>query len=248
MKPPLIVIPARFHSTRFPGKVLALLGGKSILEWCWTNAVKADIGPVLIATEDEKVVSAARDFGAKAVLTSPQCLSGSDRVFEASQNIDSPIVINIQADQPFLTAETIKSVAQVLQTNPKADIATAVIPLNDPARLKNPNVVKAVVCQDRHCLYFSRSPVPFARNGKPAYFEHLGIYGYRKEALKKFVGLKPSPIELAESLEQLRALDAGMTIYTSVCSEIPCSIDTPEDLEEAKQILEKTHLKIAENR
>ena len=248
MKPPLIVIPARFHSTRLPGKVLSLLGGKSVLEWCWSNAVKADIGPVLIATEDEKVVLAARKFGAKAVLTSPQCLSGSDRVFEASQNSDSPFVINIQADQPFLTAETIKSVAQVLQTNPKADISTAVIPLNDLERLKNPNVVKAVVCQDRHCLYFSRSPVPFARNGKPDYFEHLGIYGFRKEALKKFISLKPSPIELAESLEQLRALDAGMTIYTCISSEIPCSIDTPEDLEEAKQILEKTHLKIAENR
>ncbi len=248
MKPPLIVIPARFHSTRFPGKVLAPLGDKSVLEWCWTHAVKSGVGTVIIATEDEKVVLAARKFGAKAVLTSPTCVSGSDRVFEASQDSDSPFIINIQADQPFLTAETIKSVAQVLQTNPQADISTAVIPLNDPERLKNPNVVKAVVCQDKRCLYFSRSPVPFARNEKPDYFEHLGIYGFRKEALKKFISLKPAPIELAESLEQLRALDAGMTIYTCISSEIPCSIDTPKDLEEAKQILEKTRLKIAENR
>ncbi len=243
----LIVIPARFHSTRFPGKVLAPLGDKSVLEWCWTNAVKADVGPVLIATEDEKVVIAAREFGAQAVLTSPDCASGSDRVFEASRNIDSSFVINIQADQPFLTAETIKSVAQILKTNSKADLSTAVIPLTDPSRLKNPNVVKAALAQDRHCLYFSRSPIPFARNGQPDYYEHLGIYGFKKEALKKFVGLKPAPLETAESLEQLRALDAGMNIYASITSEIPCSIDTPEDLEEAKKIL-KDNLKTAETR
>ncbi len=246
MSSTLIVIPARFHSTRFPGKVLAPLGDKSVLEWCWANAVEAGVGPVLIATEDEKVVIAAKQFGAEAVLTSPNCVSGSDRVFEASKNTDFPFVINIQADQPFLTAETIRSVAQILKNNPKADLSTAVIALTDPLRLKNPNVVKAVLAQDNHCLYFSRSPIPFARNGKPDYFEHLGIYGFRKESLKKFIDLKPAPIEMAESLEQLRALDAGMTIYASLTSEIPCSIDTPEDLEEAKQIL-KTNLKIAEN-
>ncbi len=246
MSSTLIVIPARFHSTRFPGKVLAPLGDKSVLEWCWVNAVEAGVGPVLIATEDEKVVIAAKQFGAEAVLTSPNCVSGSDRVFEASQNTDFPFVINIQADQPFLTAETIRSVAQILENNPKADLSTAVISLTDPLRLKNPNVVKAVLAQDKRCLYFSRSPIPFARNGKPDYFEHLGIYGFRKESLKKFITLKPAPIETAESLEQLRALDAGMTIYASLTSEIPCSIDTPEDLEEAKQIL-KNNLKTAEN-
>ncbi len=243
----LVVIPARFHSTRFPGKVLAPLGDKSVLEWCWSSAIKADVGPVLIATEDEKVILAAQKFGAKAVLTSPSCVSGSDRVFEASQNTDASFVINIQADQPFLTAETVRSVAQILKTNSKADLSTAVIPLTDPVRLKNPNVVKAALAQDRHCLYFSRSPIPFARNGKPDYYEHLGIYGFKKEALKRFVGLKPAPLETAESLEQLRALDSQMSIYAAITSETPCSIDTPEDLEEAKQIL-KNNLRIAETR
>ena len=121
------------------------------------------------------------------------------------------------------------------------------IPLTDPVRLKNPNVVKAALAQDRHCLYFSRSPIPFARNGKPDYYEHLGIYGFKKEALKRFVGLKPAPLETAESLEQLRALDSQMSIYAAITSETPCSIDTPEDLEEAKQIL-KNNLRIAETR
>lgn len=236
----LIVIPARFGSTRFPGKVLAPLGGQTVLKWCWDNARQARVGPVLIATESERVLNAASGFGAKAVKTSPHCASGSDRVFEASRKTRARFIINIQADQPFLSARAIKAVARVLQKNPKADIATAVIALKDPRRLNDPNVVKAVMTQTGRCLYFSRSPIPFARGGgEPRRFEHLGIYGFRRKALKGFVGLQIAPLEKTESLEQLRALDAGMEIYAAVVSEIPCSIDTPSDLKEAQKILKQ---------
>jgi 3-deoxy-manno-octulosonate cytidylyltransferase (CMP-KDO synthetase) len=236
----LIVIPARFGSTRFPGKVLADLGGRSILQWCWENAKKASVGHVLIATENEKVVTAAAAFGAHAVITSSKCVSGSDRVFEASRKHSADFIINIQADQPFLSSRAIKAVANILRKNPKADIATAVIPLKDPKRLANPNVVKAVMAQSGRCLYFSRSPIPFFRNGKePDRFEHLGIYGFRRKTLERFVKLKPAPLEMTESLEQLRALDAGMEIHAAIVSEIPCSIDTPKDLKEAQKILKQ---------
>jgi 3-deoxy-manno-octulosonate cytidylyltransferase (CMP-KDO synthetase) len=236
----LVVIPSRMGSTRFPGKVLAQLGGRSIVEWCWRAAKDADVGPVLVATESAEVAAAVKSFGGQAALTSAACQSGSDRVHEAAKKRAEQVIINLQGDQPLIRPETIRAVAQVLADNRKADIATAVMPLVEAARAADPNVVKAAMGKDGRCLYFSRSQIPFARAGKPPLYEHLGIYGYRRVALDRFVKLPPSELEKAESLEQLRALEDGMSIFAAVVKDVPVAIDTPEDLKRAESLLEKT--------
>ncbi len=244
----VIVIPSRMGSTRFPAKVLALLAGKPIVRWCWEAAVAADVGPVLVATENQKVVDAVKAFGGDAVMTSDQCQSGSDRVYEAAKKRTEQIIINLQGDQPLIRAETIRAVAKVLEDNKKADIATAVMPLSAETelpsaarRIDNPNVVKAAMGKDGRCLYFSRSKIPFERNPGARYWEHLGIYGYRLAALERFVKLPPSALEKTESLEQLRALEDGMAIFAAVVDDVPVAIDTPDDLKRAESLLvEKT--------
>jgi len=237
----LIVVPSRYGSTRFPAKVLAKLDGKPIVQWCWEAARAAGAGDVLIATEDRRVADAVKAFGGEAVLTSDQCQSGTDRVFEAAKDKKADLIINVQGDQPLIKAETIKGVIEVLVKNPDADISTAVMRLDDEQRLRNPNVVKAAMAESGRCLYFSRSPIPYPRNPATARtWEHLGIYGYRRATLDRFVSLPPSPLELTESLEQLRALEAGMTIFACVVSDVPVAIDTPEDLSRAETFLRKT--------
>lgn len=238
MKNCVVVIPSRLGSTRFPGKVLARLGDRTIVEWCWRAARDADVGPVLVATESVEVAAAVKSFGGQAVLTSDKCRSGSDRVHEAAKKRAEQVIINLQGDQPLIRPATIRAVAQVLVDNKKADVATAVMPLEDAARAANPNVVKAAVGKDGRCLYFSRSPIPFGRGGKPKLYEHLGIYGYRRVALERFVKLPPSELEVAESLEQLRALEDGMAFFAAVVSDVPVAIDTPDDLKRAESLLD----------
>lgn len=232
----LIVIPARFGSTRFPGKVLAKLRGRPIVEWCWRAATAAKVGPVLVATEDRRVLEAVRAFGGEAVLTPDTCVSGSDRVHLAARGRKAELVINVQGDAPLIKPSTIRAVARLLARK-GVDIATAVMPLSDARRVKDPNVVKAAVAADGRALYFSRSPIPYPR-ARAAYLEHLGIYGYRRAALKRFVSLKPSALERAESLEQLRALEDGMTIYAAPVADRPVAIDTPGDLGRAEKLLQ----------
>ncbi len=237
----LIVVPSRYGSTRFPAKVLAKLDGKPIVQWCWEAARAAKAGDVLIATEDSRVEEAVKGFGGEAVITSAQCQSGTDRVFEAAKGSKAELIINVQGDQPLIKPETIKGVIEVLVNNPNVDISTALMKLDDAERLKNPNVVKAAMAESGRCLYFSRSPIPFPRNPATARtWEHLGIYGYRRATLDRFVSLPPSPLELTESLEQLRALEAGMTIFACVVSDVPVAIDTPEDLRRAETFLRRT--------
>lgn len=235
----LIVIPSRYGSTRFPGKVLAELSGKLIVRWCWEAAVAAKVGQVVVATEDERVAAAARAFGAEAVLTQASCQSGTDRVYEAARHHKRfKYVINVQGDQPLIRPQTIRAVVNVLRKSVATDIATAVMKLDDETRAANPNVVKAVIAKDGRCLYFSRSPIPFPRDGgKLARWEHLGIYGFKRAALERFVKLKPSPLELTESLEQLRALEDGMVISATEVADVPVAIDTPEDLRRAELLL-----------
>ncbi|MDE1977238.1 MAG: 3-deoxy-manno-octulosonate cytidylyltransferase [Elusimicrobia bacterium] len=236
----LVVLPARHGSTRFPGKVLAKLGSRSVLEWGYRAAKAAGLGRVVIATEDKRVVEAAAAFGAEAILTPKTCASGTDRVFLAARKSREPFVVNLQADQPLIKPGTLRRVAKILRANKGADIATAVIPLDDKKRAKNPNVVKAALAAGGRCLYFSRSPIPFPRSGAPAaQWEHLGIYGFTRAALKRFVQLPPSPLEKMESLEQLRALEDGMTIFAATVTDVPVAIDTPEDLRRAEKFLRK---------
>jgi 3-deoxy-manno-octulosonate cytidylyltransferase (CMP-KDO synthetase) len=237
----LVVIPSRYGSQRFPGKVLAELGGKPIVRWCWEAAVAAKVGQVVVATEDDRVAAAVRAFGGEAVLTSPNCVSGTDRTYEAARHHKRfTRVINVQGDQPLIKPMTIRKVAELLKKNPKADIATAVMPLEDEERVASPNVVKAVMNKDGRCLYFSRSPIPFPRDGgNVRRWEHLGIYGYQRKALERFVKLKPSRLETTEMLEQLRALEDGMSIFAAAVSDVPVAIDTPEDLARAERLLEQ---------
>jgi len=231
----LIVIPARYGSSRLPGKILKPLCGKPVIRHVYEACKNTNLGEVIIATEEPLVVEAAAQFGAHAVLTSPACQSGTDRVFEAAQNRPEQLIINVQGDEPFIQTKTVLAVADLLKNDPSCDIATAAFARQDDEQVDNPNIVKAVLAKDGRALYFSRSRVPYKRektetNLQVPYWHHCGIYGYRRAALERFVHLPESPLEKLERLEQLRALEDGMVIK---CAEIEPSgpaIDTQEDL------------------
>ena len=241
----LIVIPARYGSTRLPGKALKLLAGKPVVQHVWEACMKAQVGEVLIATENQIVVDAVAAFGAKGVLTSDACQSGTDRVYEAAQNRPEQIVINVQGDEPFIAPTTVQKIAQLLQKEPTCDIASAVAPTLDENKINDPNCVKAVLNKEGKALYFSRSRVPFKReiteeNKNIPYWQHCGIYGYQRKALERFVSLPPSPLEQLERLEQLRALEDGMTLKCVVIDSAGPAIDTAQDLQNAETYY-KTH-------
>ncbi|MFH1724170.1 MAG: 3-deoxy-manno-octulosonate cytidylyltransferase [Elusimicrobiota bacterium] len=236
----LVVIPARHASTRLPGKVLKPLGGIPVVEWVRRSAIRADRGPVVVATDHPDVLHAVERFGGSAVLTSERCSSGTDRVAEALRIVEAArglrfrAVINLQGDEPFIRPATIRRVAALIEKG--ADISTAVVPLSSRRAAADPNVVKAAVAADGRCLYFSRSAIPFA-NGvdRRLSFRHIGIYGFTREALRRFVRLRPSPLERAERLEQLRALEDGMTIVAARVADPGIAIDTPADLARARR-------------
>lgn len=225
----LTVIPARLGSKRFPRKVLARLAGRTLLEWCWRTATAARLGPVLVAVDSREVADEVRRFGGEPVMTPQACPSGSDRVWLAARHRREPVILNYQGDMPLLKPRTLRATVQTL--NHGTDIATAVIVLKSPARSADRNVVKAVLTRNGRCLYFSRSPV--------SAWEHLGLYAYRREALKRFTELPPSPLEKSERLEQLRALEDGMTIRAAVVRERPVAVDVPSDLQRAETILRR---------
>lgn len=225
----LTVIPARLGSTRFPRKVLARIGGKTMIERCWRVAQAAKLGPVLVAVDSKEVADEVRRFGGESVMTSPALPSGSDRVWKAAQGRRADVILNFQGDMPLLKPATLRATVKALSGG--ADIATSVIAQKDPARVADRNVVKAVLSRNGRCLYFSRAPV--------STWEHLGLYAYRRKSLRRFVSLKPSPLEKSERLEQLRALEDGMTIRAAVVSERPVAVDTPKDLRRAEIMLRR---------
>ena len=235
----LIAVPARYGSSRLPGKILKNLCGKPVIEHVYHACKKTGLGDVIIATESPLVVEACARFGAPAILTSENCQSGTDRIYQAAQNRPEQFIINVQGDEPFIRPETILAVANLLKNNPSCDIATAVTATLDDEKIDNPNCVKAVLAKDGRALYFSRSRVPFKRdltddNKCVPYWHHCGIYGYRRAALERFVHLPASPLEKLEKLEQLRALEDGMKIY---CTEIQPggpAIETADDLKRAE--------------
>jgi 3-deoxy-manno-octulosonate cytidylyltransferase (CMP-KDO synthetase) len=234
----LTVIPARLGSTRFPGKVLARLKGRTMVEWCWRAAKAARLGPVLVATDNRLVADEVRKFGGDVVMTPVSCPSGSDRVWLASRKRREATILNFQGDMPLVKPATLRSAVKALTRG--TDIATAVISLTDGKRRRDPNVVKAVLAKNGRCLYFSRSDVPFGRDGAPVRaWEHLGIYVFRRDALRRFVALPPSRLEKTEKLEQLRALEAGMIMQAAVVSERPVAVDVPADLRRAETILRR---------
>jgi len=222
----LTVIPARLGSTRFPRKVLARLAGRTMIEWCWRAAKAAKLGPVLVAVDSREVADEVIRFGGDFVMTSPSLPSGSDRVWAAAKNRREPIILNYQGDMPLLKPSTLRATVKAL----KSDISTSVIALSG-ARRSDRNVVKAVLTKSGRCLYFSRAPV--------SAWEHLGLYAYRRAALKRFVSMPPSPLEKSEKLEQLRALEAGMLIDGVIVHERPVAVDVPSDLRRAETMLRR---------
>ena len=239
---PIVLIPARMASTRLPGKPLADIAGVPMIVRVWQKAMAAQVGPAVVAAAEREIVDAVECAGGRAVLTEPGLPSGSDRIFAAlamiDRNEDHDIVVNLQGDLPALNPQHVRAVAETLAAT-GADIATLAAEIEDLADYDNPNVVKPVVVWDAsgargRALYFSRARVP---HGEGPLFHHIGIYAYKRQALARFVGLSPSPLEKREKLEQLRALEAGMSIAVARVDEVPISVDTPADLEKARKII-----------
>ena len=239
---PILLIPARLASTRLPAKPLAEIGGVPMIVRVLRQAEATGLGPVAVAAGEAEIVAAVERAGGRAVLTDPGLPSGSDRIHAALQMLDPEgghdVVINLQGDLPALDPAQIRAVAAALDGS-GADIATLAAEITDPAERDNPSVVKAVVAWDANgrlgrALYFTRATAPA---GDGPLFHHVGIYAYRREALARFVGLPPSPLETREKLEQLRALEANMSIAVARVDSVPLSVDTPEDLERARKIL-----------
>jgi 3-deoxy-manno-octulosonate cytidylyltransferase (CMP-KDO synthetase) len=229
-------------STRLPGKPLADIAGEAMIVRVWRQAVAAGVGPVVVAVAEEEIAQVIRAAGGVAVLTDPQLPSGSDRVFEALEETDPEathdIVVNLQGDLPALDPAAIRAVVDALVTT-GADIATLAAEIDDEADYDNPSVVKPVVVWDTtgrrgRALYFTRARAPW---GDGPLFHHIGIYAYTRRALAHFVKLSPSTLEKREKLEQLRALEAGMSIAVARVAAVPLSVDTPADLEKARKLL-----------
>lgn len=236
---PIILIPARLASTRLPNKPLADIAGAPMIVQVMRRSEEAGIGRVVIAAAEQEIVDAVEAAGGEAVLTDPDLPSGSDRVFEALNAVDPDgkhdVILNVQGDLPTLDPTIIKAALTVLETTP-ADISTLVAEITNPEEKTNPNVVKAVLSmadgtRAGRALYFTRATAP--ANEGPLY-HHIGLYGYRREALARFVALPPSPLEVREKLEQLRALEAGMRIDAALVDTVPLGVDTPADLEKAR--------------
>lgn len=235
-----IIIPARFGSSRLKGKPLIVVHDKPIIQWVFEKAVKAKLADrVIIATDNEQIYETSLLFGAEAEMTSDTHSSGSDRIAEVvERHPEIDYIVNLQGDEPLITSDSIDEVIKGVKYDQDADISTLVRVLTDKKDIENPNCVKCVRDVNGYAMYFSRSKIPYERNeGHSKIFGHLGIYGYKREALLKMTQLPQSTLELSESLEQLRALQNGMKIRTSVVDFTPVGIDTAEDLEKFKKII-----------
>ncbi len=259
------IIPARYNATRFPGKPLALLKGKPIIQYVYENASRASlINSILVATDDKRIYDTVINFGGRAVMTSDNHVSGTDRIAEAAGNIECDYVINVQGDEPFIEPEMIDDVVNLLYNDADASISTLAKRVMDINEIFSPHVVKVVMDDEGFALYFSRAPIPYHRdewsientehriqnteiiktfelktakpgNGNFYCYKHIGIYGYRKDALIRFSSLKPGRLEKSEKLEQLRALNAGMKIKVKETQYDTFGIDTIEDLRKAEE-------------
>lgn len=238
-----IIIPARYDSTRLKGKPLISVKDKPIVQWVWEKAVMSNLADrVIIATDNQLIYDAAIGFGAEVEMTLDAHTSGSDRIAEvAERHPEISYIVNLQGDEPLITPESIDQVIKGVK-NDGADISTLIRVLKDKKEIDNPNCVKCVTDNNGFALYFSRSKIPYERNeGFAKTYGHLGIYGYKREALFKMTQLEQSSLELAESLEQLRALQAGMRIKTFVVDFIPVGIDTIDDLRQFEEIIEQSN-------
>jgi len=246
----VIVIPARMGSTRFPGKVLADLGGKPLVQHVYERACRAKrANEVLVATDSDEVADAVASFGGRAVMTSPAHASGTDRIAEVAGSLNCDIIVNVQGDEPLIEPATIEAVMGLLD-DPAADMGTAAVRITSDSTARDPNSVKVAFGSGGFALYFSRSPIPYHRDlwKSPAdatagrgtrLYKHIGIYSYRKEELLRLSTLRPTELELTEKLEQLRALESGLRIKVAVVDSDTPGVDTPEDLMRVTRILKR---------
>ncbi len=235
----IAVIPARYASTRFPGKPLALLDGKPIIQHVFQRVTGCDFfDAVIVATDDQRIFDTVKNFGGEAVFTRTSHPSGSDRIAEVVQDMEVDVVVNVQGDEPFIATQPLKELVAVF-ADPAVDIASLMHPIHD--NVANPNAVKVVCDCDGNALYFSRAAIPFDRDatGSAAYFKHIGVYAYRKDVLLAFTRLAPTPLERWEKLEQLRLLEHGYRIRMIKTAYTAIGIDTPQDLAAAEEYIKK---------
>ena len=247
-----IVIPVRMASQRLPGKPLLDIAGRPLIEHVYRRACCAAVKKVVIATDDQQILEVGRKFGAHVILTSLAHQSGSDRIAECADQLgwgDQQLIVNLQADEPLMPASCLDQVARLLDDDPAADVASLYWPLDNKGEITNPNVVKVVSGKNGYALYFSRSVVPFPRNwGKLEaalqsgiiWHRHVGLYAYRAGALRAFSAMQATPLESAEKLEQLRFLECGKKIrMAQACQLIPAGVDTQNDLERVRKLIEE---------
>ena len=236
--PVAVIIPARYASSRFPGKPLAMLAGKPMIQHVWEKAIASSADVVAVATDDERIADAVKKFGGVAIMTSPDHPSGTDRIAEAARAFSGvETVINIQGDEPLIPTELVNKLIELMTADRSIEMATVAVPANRSELTENN--VKVVFSVTGQALYFSRFNIPFVRQGgeDPGCFLHWGIYAYRKDILERFVQLPPGKLENAEKLEQLRAMENGIGIKVVTTELTTIGVDTPEDLVEAEALL-----------
>lgn len=238
----LAVIPARFHATRLPGKILADIAGKPMIEHVYRRASAASrVHGVIVATDDQRIAAAVRAFGGAALMTRADHVSGTDRVAEVVGGLTCRAVVNLQGDEPLIEPATIDAAVEPLMADPSLDMSTVSRPFQDRAEFDSPHVVKVVTNAQGDALYFSRSPIPYPRQTPtgipPSARAHVGIYVYRRDALLKLASAPASPLEFEESLEQLRALALGIRIRVVESRHVAGGVDTPEDLERVRSMM-----------
>ncbi len=238
----IALIPARYAATRFPAKLMQKLGDKTVISHTYENTVATLLfDEVIVVTDSEIIFNEIIQNGGYAIMSKQEHESGSDRIAEAAADIDTDIIVNVQGDEPFVKKELLQNLLRVFENDSKhnVQVASAMYQITDADAIINPNHVKVVVDNNMNALLFSRSIIPFHRdkNINPVYYKHIGIYAFRKNALMNFTKWKPTPLETIEKLEQLRYLENGIKIKMVITKESPISIDSPEDLENAKKLL-----------
>lgn len=248
MLPTLAIIPARYHSSRLPAKMLADIGGKSLIQRVYERVCQSAVDAVIIATDHIDIYQAAQQFGAQVMMTSSNHVSGTDRCAEVMQKLQTEgkyydIIVNVQGDEPFIQPAQIGELLAIFD-NPQAQIGTLARRIEDNAAVHNPNIVKVVFSVSGRALYFSRYALPFMRAiateewlQKGVFYQHIGLYGFRAETLSQLMALKPSRLELSESLEQLRWLENDYPIHVATTLHPSMGIDTQEDLEKARKLV-----------
>ena len=234
------IIPARYESTRLPGKPLVDIAGKPMIEHVYKRACAArSVGVVIIATDDERICDAAETFGGRAQLTSRSHLSGTDRLAEIAANLTADLIVNVQGDEPLIDPAAIDSAIEPFRTDSRLQMTTLRKKITDRSELHDPNVTKVVIDRDGYAMYFSRAPIPFTRDGSPdaTAWRHIGLYVYRRTTLLRLTSLTPTEMERAEALEQLRAIEHGIRIKTVETRHNSLGVDTPDDLERVRQVM-----------